>query len=99
MDVRHDDADLARIEQDPSYRGKFDVPRVRAFRKVMNIVRSVQNEAELRQWKSLRLEKLKGKRQHQHSLRLNDQWRLIIELESREGQDVCVVVKGVEDYH
>ena len=31
--------------------------------------------------KSMRFEKLKGARSHQFSLRLQDQWRLILEIE------------------
>lgn len=100
MDVRHDDAELARIESDPDYSGGLATPVVRAFRKVMNIIRSVQNETELYQWKGLRFEKLKGSRSHQCSLRLNDQWRLIVEIEERAGanNNLCAV-KGIEDYH
>lgn len=48
--------------------------------------------------KSLRFEKLKGARQKQHSMRLNDQWRLILEFEG-EGTTKVVVVCGIEDYH
>ena len=50
MEVRHDDDELARIESDPNYRGKLDVQRVRGFRKVLNLIRSVENETELYQW-------------------------------------------------
>ncbi len=43
MDVRHDDQELARIESDPNYNGKLDRARVRGFRKILNILRSVLN--------------------------------------------------------
>ena len=98
MHVRHDSDDLERLENDASYTGSLDKALVRAFRKVLVLVRSVQNETELYAWKSLRFEKLKGKRSHQRSLRLNQQWRLIVEIE--EGTDVnTLVVKRIEDYH
>ena len=53
MDVQHDDDDLARIESDPDYRGGLDNSIVRAFRRVMNLVRNVRNETELYRWKGL----------------------------------------------
>ncbi|MHC4402327.1 MAG: type II toxin-antitoxin system RelE/ParE family toxin [Planctomycetota bacterium] len=100
MEVRHDDDELARIESDPDCRGKLDAERVRGFRKVMNLIRNVQNETELYQWKGGHFEKLEGSRSHQRSLRTSTQWRLIVEIEKREGPDnnVCVI-KGIEDYH
>ena len=98
MDVRHDDKEVERIESDPEYLGGGDQGRTKACRKVLNLIRQAKNEVELYQWKSLRFEKLSGKRQHQRSLRLNDQWRLIVELEQSESKTV-LVVKGIEDYH
>ncbi|MEX1027222.1 MAG: type II toxin-antitoxin system RelE/ParE family toxin [Candidatus Paceibacterota bacterium] len=100
MEVRHADDKLARIEAEPGYNGGLDNRLVRAFRKVMNIIRTVANEGELYHWKSLHFEKLKGNRSHQRSLRLVHQWRLIMEIENRSGvnNNLCVVI-AIEDYH
>jgi len=98
MDVRHDDPELQRIEADPDYEGRMDRVMVRAIRKVLMLVRSARNEVMLRQHRGLNFEKLKGNRQHQYSLRLNDQWRLIVEIEKGEGGNT-IVVKNAEDYH
>ena len=100
VDVRHDDDELARVESDPDYRGKLDVERVRGFRRVMNLIRAVQNETELYQWKGGHFKRLEPPRSHQHSLRTNKQWRVIVEIETRAGPDnnVCAI-KGIEDYH
>ena len=86
MEVRHDDDDLARIESDPDFRGKLAPERVRGFRKVMNLIRLVQNESELYQWKGVHFEKLDKPRDHQRSLRTNKQWRLVVEIEKNEGE-------------
>ena len=48
--------------------------------------------------RSLRFEKLKGDRSHQHSLRLNNQWRLIIEIQKADPKNIIVVL-DIEDYH
>ena len=41
-------------------------------------------------------EKLKGDRARQHSMRLNDQWRLILEFEGA-APDETVVIVSIED--
>jgi toxin HigB-1 len=100
MDVQHNDAELEQMEADPDFPGSYSRPLVRAFRKVLNLIRAVRNETALYQRKGLRLERLKGNRDHQHSMRLNDQWRLIVEFHERPGpnNNVCVI-EGIEDYH
>jgi proteic killer suppression protein len=98
MDVRHDDGDLERLETDEDFNAGLGKPLVRAFRKTLNIVRRVSAASELRNWRGLHFEKLKGDRSHQHSLRLNDQWRLVVELESTQNGEQ-IVVKEIVDYH
>ena len=98
MEVRFRDPDLDRLERDAQWSGGWDPALVKAYRKRMNFIRQAQDERDLRAWKSLRFEKLRGSRQHQHSIRLNDQWRLVLELEG-EGQKKKLVVIGIEDYH
>ena len=61
-------------------------------------IRSADDERDLYQLKSLHYEKLKGDRSHQRSMRLNDQFRLIVELE-QNGPEKVVVVVAIEDYH
>jgi proteic killer suppression protein len=80
MDVEYADPELARLESDITYTGGRDLDIVRQFRRLMLLVRSVPNMNELYKYPSRHLEKLKGTRQHQHSLRLNKGWRLIIEV-------------------
>jgi proteic killer suppression protein len=64
----------------------------------MQMIRAALDERDFYAMKSLRFEKLKGARQKQHSMRLNDQWRLILEFEG-EGATKVVVVCEIEDYH
>jgi proteic killer suppression protein len=71
---------------------------VKAFRKRMQTIRAARDERDFYALQSLRFEKLKGARSHQHSMRLNDQWRLILEFEGK-GEKKTLVVVGIEDYH
>jgi len=51
-----------------------------------------------RAMRSLNFERLKGKRNHQCSFRINDQWRLIVEIEKQDDGNVVVII-NIEDYH
>ncbi len=98
MEVKYDDDDLERLETDPSFRGKWGLDVVRAFRKQIQVVRSVLDERALFSFRSLHFEKLQGSRSHQHSLRLNDQWRLVVEVEKGNPKNAIRVI-AIEDYH
>lgn len=77
---------------------KFDRAVVDAFFDVMAMIEAAKDERDLYGLKSLHFEKLKGDRKGQHSLRLNQQWRLIVLIESDDQGNVIVVVDLV-DYH
>lgn len=101
MEARHDDPEIEDAEINHDYRGKLDCKIVRALRKVMNTVRNaVTHQGQLSNHRGLNFERLCGKRNDQYSMRLNDQWRLVVEFERQPGQliDTCVV-KAIEDYH
>jgi proteic killer suppression protein len=98
MEVRFQDAKLDRLETDAQFEGGFASAVVTAFRKRMQTIRDAPDERTFYALKSLHFEKLKGNRNHQHSMKLNDQWRLIIEFEGK-APDKIVVLVGIEDYH
>ena len=64
----------------------------------MQAIRAANDERDLAAVRGNRFEKLQGNRNHQYSIRLNDQYRLILEFEG-SGQNKTVVVVGIEDYH
>ena len=69
-----------------------------AFFEVMTLIGGAPDERTLNDQKSLHFEKLKGKRKHERSLRLDKQWRLIVEvLKDSEGN--YLLIKDIEDYH
>lgn len=98
MEVEFKDKDLDRLETDARFTAGYAAAVVSTYRKRLQIIRSAPDERDFHQLKSLRFEKLQGGRAHQHSMRLNDQWRLIVELRGK-GQDKVVYVVGIEDYH
>jgi proteic killer suppression protein len=98
MLFRHADKTLKRIDEEPDFNGGLAENLVRAFRMRMQLIRAAANENDLRAVKSLHFEKLKGDRKHQYSIRLNNQFRLILEFEPSDRGKVAVVV-GLDDYH
>jgi proteic killer suppression protein len=92
------DESLDRLEMDANYDAGYSQAIVRAFRKRMQYIRSATDERDFYALRSLRFERLKGQRSNQHSMRLNDQWRLILEIEG-EGSNKRIVIIGIEDYH
>lgn len=98
MDFAFRDKNLRRLYSEEDFNAGFAEAIVTAFRKRMQQIRSARNQRDLRALKSLRFEKLKGKRKHQYSLRLNDQWRLIFEIKKKDGEEQLIIV-AIEDYH
>ncbi|MCC6582016.1 MAG: type II toxin-antitoxin system RelE/ParE family toxin [Phycisphaeraceae bacterium] len=57
---------------------------VKQFKKKVDILISITNITQLRQFRSLNFEFLKGDRKGECSVRLNDQYRLIFEQRSKD---------------
>lgn len=98
MEVEFDDDDLDRLEIDAKFSAGHSQEVVRAFRKRMQQIRAFHDERDFYGAKSLHFEKLKGDREGQYSVRLNIQWRLVLEL---RGEHPCKVIAIIEivDYH
>ena len=99
MEVIFDDQELDQLETDPKFTGGRPLAIIKAYRKRMQIMRAALDERDFYKLRSLRFEKLKGKRKHQHSMRLNDQDRLILELIGGNPQWTTIKIVGIEDYH
>lgn len=98
MRVEYDDDDLRRLAEDPGFRPKRWGPDViRAYRKKIQILHAATDERDLRALRSLRLERLSGDRAGTSSIRLNDQFRLILTFRTENGR--VVVVLELVDYH
>jgi toxin HigB-1 len=98
MQYRHANKTLQKIDEDADYNGSFSDQVANKFRQRMELIRAADNENDLRALKSLHFEKLKGKRQHQYSITLDKQFRLVFEIEKDRSGNTIVVVQIV-DYH
>ena len=70
---------------------------VRSYRKVVGLLYSATDDQELRAFKALHLEKLKGNRRGQWSLRLHAGDRLIVKFKT-DPQGRVVIVVEIVDY-
>jgi proteic killer suppression protein len=77
---------------------KYPSGVIDSFFEVMAAIRAATSTMDLRAMKGLRFERLKGKRTGQCSLRLNDQYRLVVVIEAAANDEDVVVVEIV-DYH
>lgn len=66
----------------------------RAARRKLEVLDAAESLSDLTVPPSNRLEKLKGERRHQHSIRINDQWRICFEWSGTDAVNVEIV-----DYH
>jgi proteic killer suppression protein len=89
---------LDRLEIEPRFTGDFGTDVVKAFRKRIQAIRAAFDERDLRAVRGNNFEKLKGNRAHQYSMRLNDQYRLILEIKRSTPKNIVVVI-DIEDYH
>ncbi len=92
---------MIRFFRDPRTEALFkdqDVPRFRAIERVARrkllYLHQAQRLDELRVPPGNRLEALKGARKGQHSIRINDQWRICFRWKDGDAFDVEIV-----DYH
>jgi toxin HigB-1 len=91
--------DLDRLEIDWFFSAGLSQILVKAYRNKLNIIRQATDERDFYALKSLHFEKLEGKRKHQHSMRLNDQYRLIVELIESSPTGKTVKIVEIVDYH
>ncbi len=79
---------------------KYPPDVVDAFFDLIEIIKAAPDERTFRELKGLHYEKLEGKRAKasERSMRLNDQWRLVVSIE-RDKSGNTVLILDIEDYH
>lgn len=98
MEIIFRNKNFDRLETDFEFMAGFVPGVVKAYRKRLWAIRNATDERDFYVFKSWRYEKLEGNRSHQRSIRLNKQWRLIIEIVEMKPSNVIEIV-GIEDYH
>jgi proteic killer suppression protein len=98
MKVEFRDSRLALIRTDRAAETRLPVSVIKSCREKLILIEAAPDERTLRNWKSLHYEKLSGTREGQRSIRLNDQWRLVFEIDVICSPPIVTVLE-VGDYH
>lgn len=99
MIIEYDDDDLRRLAEDANYAPRqWSRDIIRAFRKKIQLLAAAKDDRDLRNMRGLKFEQLKGARAGTSSVRLNDQFRLILRFRTEPEGRVVIVVELV-DYH
>lgn len=99
MRILVEDDELKRLATDPNYKSKrWGADLVKDYRKKIQMLTAATDERDLRALKSLHLEPLKGNRAGTSSIRLNKQFRLILQFKTDESGRIVIVIELV-DYH
>ncbi|SRR5216683_5855936 len=98
MKIEFRDRRLALIQTERAAETGLPITVIKSCREKLVVLAAAPDERTLRNWRSLRYEKLKGDREGERSIRLNDQWRLVFELNHAETPATIVAI-AVEDYH
>jgi proteic killer suppression protein len=98
MDIIFDDPTLALIETEEAGCTQLPVPVIKSARRKLTVLRAAADDRSLRNWKSLHYEKLKGDREGQRSIRLNDQYRMVFTLDETTNPQTITIL-AIEDYH
>lgn len=98
MELEFDDRDLEDMIFNERYSGEIAQSLVKMVRRCINYLIQAPDRRAIYNFPGYHLEKLKGDMKGFHSLRLNDQYRLIIQfVASTEGEIIRVISMG--DYH
>lgn len=86
------------LETDRAGETKLPVSVIASFRRKLVVLRAAPDERTMRNWKSLRFEKLSGDREGKYSIRLNGKWRVVFELDAGTNPHTLRILEVV-DYH
>jgi plasmid maintenance system killer protein len=99
MLYRHTDKTLQQMEDDSQFNNGYSHAVADKFRMRIQQIVAADNENDLRSNGPLHFEKLKGKRRHQYSIRVDKSFRLIFQIESAGDDHKRLVIIGMENYH
>lgn len=98
MEIEFADSRLAAIETADAGSTGLPVPVIKSAQRKLTVLRAAPDDRTLRNWKSLHYEKLKGSREGQRSIRINEKYRLVFKLDSDTTPQKATIL-AIEDYH
>jgi len=97
MEIRFRSESYERLEVDAHFTGNWPPAVVKEYRLCLHYLRQAINIRDIAALTYLEFHQLDGDRTHQHSLYLNDEWRLVIEIEGAVFDQILVIVNIEEN--
>lgn len=97
MEIDFDDPDLCRLHTERAYTAGHQPGIVKGFRKALGWVKAVVDERDLYAMHGLDFKPMEH-RPGKHSMKINKQWRIIVELRG-VAPNKRIGVIAIEDYH
>lgn len=98
MRIEFDDPNLERLWTDRAFTGGHAPAVVKGFRKAVNAIHAAADERDLLALRGLNFHRLRDDRDGQYAMKVNDQWRLIVEIRGAAPNKAMGVLEIV-DYH
>jgi len=92
MEIRFRSESYKRLEVDAYFTDGWPPALVKEYRFCLHYLRQAIDRRDLAALKCLEFHQLDGDRRHQYSLYLNDEWRLIVEIEGIALNQIVVIV-------
>jgi len=93
MELIFEDKAYGRLEVDASYSHGFPAAVVGLYRSRLQILRAARDERDLAAMRCLVFRPHQARSRRQHSIRLNNQYCLIVQLQRRPGETVLGIVE------
>ena len=88
------DQALGLIETEKAGATRLPVAVIKSARRKLTVLRAAIDDRSLRNWKSLHYEKLRGDRDGLRSIRLNNQYRMVFELNEETNPQTVAIFGG-----
>jgi proteic killer suppression protein len=98
MKVRYGTEDLSLVETNQAHRLRLPVGVVQVARRRIRFLRQARDERDLYAMTSLHYEKLSGDREGQRSIRVNDKWRIVLEID-RDCDPLEIVILEINNHY
>ena len=98
MEIIYATDELKRLAEDAYFDAGFSRDIVKLYRKRVQSIAAANDERVFYAMKGWHFEKLKGDRKEQYSMRLNLQWRLLLNFQKNDSGKF-VILLSIEDYH
>src|SRR5690242_11634345 len=98
MEVEFRDSKLALIETDRAAETKLPLSVINSARRKLIMIRAAPDERTMRNWKSLHYEQMSRNRQGERSIRLNEQWRMMLEIDTKRNPPKAIIREIMNHY-